>query len=368
MNIGSNIKKLRRERDMTQEQLAECLGISAASVSQWECGKTAPDISQLPVLANIFEVTTDHLLGVDVDSKEKEIERIVKEAYEYSSTGHRDLALPILQEGLRRFPTSHKLMLDLSRAYHVCARDFPVDEETREHYRREVIRLCTKIRTESTNDRLRNSASQILCYVYEQLGMRDEILKLAEGQASLVTNYHDYMVRAHTGTKKYRYKQQYIIAELTDFMHTIGRIGTELDDGTEAYSREEEIEIRKKILALCDIVIGDGNYGFFRDRVKGQHSALAKLYSALGDRENTLHHLEQAAHHAVIYDTEYDPKAVYTGLLLRGTPFGGVAHNSSENACLYLLNHMAQSSFDFIRDDPRFIAVTEQLRTHAAER
>ena len=89
MNIGSTIKKLRRERDMTQEQLAECLGIAAASVSQWECGKTSPDISQLPVLAHIFEVTTDHLLGVDVDSKEKEIERIVKEAYAYSGSGHR---------------------------------------------------------------------------------------------------------------------------------------------------------------------------------------------------------------------------------------------------------------------------------------
>lgn len=368
MNIGENIKKLRRERDMTQEQLAENLGISAASVSQWECGKTAPDISQLPVLANIFEVTTDHLLGVDVDSKEQEIQQIVKEAYKHSSGGHSDLALPILQEGLRRFPTSHKLMLDLSRAYHVCARDFPLEEEMRSSYRREVIRLCTKIRTESTDDRLRNSAAQILCYAYEQLGMRDEILRLAEGQASLFTNYHDYMVRAHTGTLKYRYIQQYIITELADFLHTIGRARTTLDDGTSAYSSEEEIEIRKKILAICDIIIEDGNYGFFRDRVISQHSALAKRYSEIGDRENALHHLEQAAYHSIIDDTEYDPKALYTCLLLRGSPFGGVSYNSTENSCLYLLNHMAQSCFDFIRDNPRFTAITEQLTPHAAKR
>ncbi|MBQ8187185.1 MAG: hypothetical protein IJ037_10005, partial [Clostridia bacterium] len=344
------------------------LGISAASVSQWECGKTAPDISQLPILANIFEVTTDHLLGVDVDSKEQEIQRIVKKAYEHSSSGHRDLALPILEEGLRRFPTSHKLMLDLSSAYYVCTRDFPLDEETRDHYRREVIRLCTKIRTESTNDRLRNGATQILCYAYEQLGMKDEILRLAEGQASLFTNYHDFMVRAHTGTIKYRYVQQYIITELADFLHTIRRVRTTLDDGSPAYSGEEEIEIRKKILAICDIVIEDGNYGFFRDRVISQHSALAKCYSESGDAENALHHLEQAAHHAIIYDTEYDPNALYTSLLLRGTPFGGVAHNSTENACLSLLNHMAQSCFDFIRDDARFTAITGQLSPHAAER
>ena len=44
MSIGSTIKKLRRERNMTQEQLAECLGITANAVSQWECDRTAPDI------------------------------------------------------------------------------------------------------------------------------------------------------------------------------------------------------------------------------------------------------------------------------------------------------------------------------------
>lgn len=368
MNIGSNIKKLRRERDMTQEQLAECLGIAAASVSQWECGKTSPDISQLPVLAHIFEVTTDHLLGVDVDSKDKEIERIVKEAYEFSCRGHRELALPILQEGLRRFPTSHKIMLDLSRAYHVCARDCPLEQETREQYRREAIRLCTKIRVESTDDRLRNGASQILCYLWEQMGEYDEILKLAEGQPSLFTNYHDYMVRAHTGSKKYRYKQQYVICELTDFIQTIGRINTELEDGTAAYSAEEEIEIRKKILALCDIIIEDGNYGFFRDRVKSQHAALAKTYADLSDAENAVFHLEQAADHAVQCDTSYDPQAFYTCLLLRGTSFGGVVHNSAINNSQDLLNAMHNPRFDFIRDNPRFMAVEARLIPHAAER
>ena len=50
MSIGSTIKRLRRERDLTQEQLAEYLGITSRAVSQWECDRTAPDISQLPAL------------------------------------------------------------------------------------------------------------------------------------------------------------------------------------------------------------------------------------------------------------------------------------------------------------------------------
>ena len=65
MSIGTTIKRLRRERDITQEQLAEYLGISTGAVSQWECDRTAPDITQLPLLANVFDVSADELLEID---------------------------------------------------------------------------------------------------------------------------------------------------------------------------------------------------------------------------------------------------------------------------------------------------------------
>ena len=74
MSIGTTIKKLRRERNITQEQLAELLGVSINAVSQWECDKTAPDISHLPVLANVFEVSADVLLEIDIAKSKKRSE------------------------------------------------------------------------------------------------------------------------------------------------------------------------------------------------------------------------------------------------------------------------------------------------------
>ena len=65
LNIGENIKCLRREKDITQEQLAEMLGVSYQSVSRWETGACYPDMELLPTLANIFETTVDKLLGVN---------------------------------------------------------------------------------------------------------------------------------------------------------------------------------------------------------------------------------------------------------------------------------------------------------------
>ena len=64
-NLGNTIAKLRKSSEITQEQLAEQLGVSVSAVSQWENGKTMPDISAIPVLCHIFDVSSDQLLGID---------------------------------------------------------------------------------------------------------------------------------------------------------------------------------------------------------------------------------------------------------------------------------------------------------------
>lgn len=63
MNLGKIILELRRNKGVTQEELAAELGVTAAAVSKWENGYTLPDILMLCALADYFEVTTDYLLG-----------------------------------------------------------------------------------------------------------------------------------------------------------------------------------------------------------------------------------------------------------------------------------------------------------------
>lgn len=63
MNLGSKIQELRKQKNMTQEELAAELGVTAAAVSKWENGYTLPDILMLCAIADSFSVTTDELLG-----------------------------------------------------------------------------------------------------------------------------------------------------------------------------------------------------------------------------------------------------------------------------------------------------------------
>ena len=64
MTIGDRIKNLRKKKNMTQEDLADCLGVSYQAVSKWECNLTSPDLGLIGPLTKLLGVTSDELLGL----------------------------------------------------------------------------------------------------------------------------------------------------------------------------------------------------------------------------------------------------------------------------------------------------------------
>ena len=92
MTIGSNIKRLRRERDITQEQLADFLHLTPSAISQWETDRVLPDIQYLPKLAHLFKVSSDEILGINVEASDEEVNQIYKEVRELWCTARRSEA------------------------------------------------------------------------------------------------------------------------------------------------------------------------------------------------------------------------------------------------------------------------------------
>ncbi len=79
LNLGNNIRRLRREREITQEQFAEYLGVSPQAISRWENGTTYPDMELIPVIASYLDVTTDILFDISQTQKEAEAEKVMTE-------------------------------------------------------------------------------------------------------------------------------------------------------------------------------------------------------------------------------------------------------------------------------------------------
>ena len=80
-DFGKRLKTLRKSVDITQEQLADALGISYQAVSKWETGSGLPDISLLPGIAEFFGVSTDWLLGIKTDNADEKINAVLEEVF-----------------------------------------------------------------------------------------------------------------------------------------------------------------------------------------------------------------------------------------------------------------------------------------------
>lgn len=77
LNIGKCIVHKRKEKGITQEQLANYIGVSKASVSKWESGSSYPDIVLLPELATYFNISVDELLGYSPQLTKEDIKKFI---------------------------------------------------------------------------------------------------------------------------------------------------------------------------------------------------------------------------------------------------------------------------------------------------
>ena len=112
MNIGNKIRELRKQRGITQEQLAECIGVSFQAVSKWENNIALPDITMAPVLAAYFGVSMDVLFDFSLKDIEAAVEAIVDEAVPYRESDPEKYC-SILKAGLETFPDNDILLNNL---------------------------------------------------------------------------------------------------------------------------------------------------------------------------------------------------------------------------------------------------------------
>ncbi|MBE6653331.1 MAG: helix-turn-helix transcriptional regulator [Ruminococcaceae bacterium] len=352
MEIGTIIKKYRRERDMTQEQLAEYLRVSVSAVSQWESGKTAPDLSAIPAICNLFGISADELLGIDREHKQEKIDEIVENASRYSDRGYMTEAEKVLEEGLREYPDSYDLMESL------------MNVKFYQNNWDEVIRLGNRILEGCTEDRIRDSAKQTICFAYQNKGDFDKAREIARKLPSMIVS-KEVLLAGLPGSAGHD-AHLHLINFLIQLFDQELRANRKLDDGTRAYTEDEMAVLHHKRLAFFELLFEDGNYVFYHTVLKDIHLELAQYYAGKQNTENTLHHLSCAADHAIAF-TRSEGIGDYTCLLLRGDGSAHFSTNNTENSAKQELDHLSSPIFDFLRDTPEFAAILAKLEPVAGD-
>lgn len=361
MSIGTTIRRLRRERDITQEQLAEYLGISSSAVSQWECDKSCPDVLQLPILSNLFNVTTDEILSVNMESKEKRIAEISEEARQLSNNGKGDEAETVLRSGLRDFPDSCKLMEQLSSTLYCNAYSCDADKE---RLLEESLALAEKVMNECADITIKSEAIRDAVYVYNDRGMFAEAEKCAHMLPDITRS--NLLATIYKGEKLAElYRNTMIESQLTNALF-FARLLADLCDesGRALFTDEEKLKIHQKILDVYKIMYEDEDFDFFSQFLVQSNEEMARIYAKLGDESKVIMHLKDAAKYAVMFET-YDWEHVKTSLLFRGLKDGGWVKKSpgaASDAITDLQESMSEDIFDFVRNDKRFKDICDTLR------
>ncbi len=174
--IGSNLRRLRKAKDITQEELAEFLGVSFQSVSKWERGDCYPDIALLPGIANFFGVTIDELMGMNDINKQSRLGDIYKQVHELETGKQYQEAVHVLRKALKLFPNNYGLLSELAIAL------------SSEHMRaalghsalEEALMLSERVLDNCANEKIRSTTRANLCFLYQHMGQRQKAVALAK--------------------------------------------------------------------------------------------------------------------------------------------------------------------------------------------
>jgi transcriptional regulator with XRE-family HTH domain len=172
-NFGKTIKELRRERGLTQEQLAEIAGVSPQAISKWETNATYPDISLLPVLANYFDVSIDTLLAFDVTKKTEDIRALLAKTDALLADEKYAEAVCLLRKASVRYPGNDAVMYKLARDLRY------MKAESEENYE-EAIYLYQKLLETGTDAEIRAKVTRDLMYCYYTKDREDLALEYAK--------------------------------------------------------------------------------------------------------------------------------------------------------------------------------------------
>lgn len=294
LNLAENLKRLRKDRGVTQEELAGFIGVSFQAISKWERDEGYPDITLLPSIAGFFNVTLDELIGMNEIISQEKRDSFLQTAQKFSSEGKLAECISVLREGLHAFPNDFHIMLELA----VYLDGYGDTVEDRKKNRNESVKLSERILEFCTDNKIRYKAQSSMCYSLWRNGEQERAVKIANELPTLYSTAETALPKFLSGKEKIEFCQTTIQKIHWHFWWLI----TCMIDGND-YTDAEKIELLKKAIAFYDIVYEKEDYAFSHIRIADAYEDIAVLLLKQGKITEGLENLEKCVDHCVAFDT-----------------------------------------------------------------
>lgn len=285
-HIGLRIKSLRKKNDLTQEKLAEYLGVSFQAVSKWETGAASPDLSMIVPLARLLGCSTDELFGLadsSADPRKNELRTLYMETQQ---TGDLKARYDIATAAVKEYPREFEFLYWLGDAEWMYAVDFceKNSAEKKMHLEKSIECLMRAIE-DCDNTEIRNHALHSIVLPLSWCGRREEAVAYAKQHP----DPGFLLLNCLTGEEWTIHRQKLIDHKLNDLIMTL-----EWGRGS--------LKCLKAAEAIIKTIIDDGNYLYYHDKLMHIYIGQANCLTREGKHEEAIAVLRNSHFHAVQFE------------------------------------------------------------------
>ncbi len=247
--IGEKLKKLRRNRDLTQEEVATHLGISFQAISKWERGDGYPDITMLPTLANYFNISVDELIGMDEISSANRLSEINSKWQENRILGKHKENVELMRSALKIYPNNALLQIQLTSSLERLD-GTPEEKKT---FLKESIMIHEQILRYCDDSELRGAALCNISDAYYRYGDYERAIEYANKLPNLYKTRETALVRILKNSEEKRKVAKSAIEPLAWLLyyHLLTLSET-----------ENNPKYKDKIIKIIDILFDDNENDF----------------------------------------------------------------------------------------------------------
>lgn len=365
IKIGAIIKKLRAEKNVTQEVLANAIGVTPQAISRWESENGYPDIELLPTLADFFSVSIDELLGYKLSEREQVLTNIKKEMERLSEVGSVEERVAYARNAFAHYPTDYEI-----RDYLAACLYFLWDETRDDTLFEEIESLFSSVANGCSDENIRYDAINTLIALYGKV-KQPEKAKEWVNRLTPMKYCREKALSDGIGDGKTKF---YIQDEIDKLMSGLGcaiqTLALSEDLPNDSSTWNDKIEMFRVSNQLFHIIYGD-DLMYHNSQLSFNYWIISTYQMSLGKTEDAMESLEKMCDHAIAYDISYqkDRGRNFTSFLVDTQIYPEKSkefHELTEHTqCYYRLDRLQHSRYDCIRQDPRFISVVEKLEQYA---
>ena len=305
VTIGKTILELRKEKVLTQEQLAKVFGVSVAAVSKWETGISYPDIELLSKIADFFDISVDRLIGHDMNKAKMSIEECLKKANDlfYNERKEKE-AIAYLGSLAYKYPNNVEILVKYAQAQINSVYGRPKNENHKKLFK-DAEDILLSINKNGLSRYEHDLIMNALFSLYMWNKRFDKVEKiLAEQQPA--ENFRDmdsteFWFFTHKGDIEKAREKYYYILERTFLNETLlnGHYHFNYDEP------EKVIDINNKYIKLIEIFVE--NFSIYPySKLSILHESNAYMYFRLDKQDKVLAEIEKSIDIAVKKGDSYD--------------------------------------------------------------